>query len=270
MTKTITINKTKELLNQVDLAIDELKQSEKFQNYLRLIANFNGFSFKNTLLINRQYPNATMVKGFNQWKKEGVSVKKDSKAIRIFAPAFRKYKETNVETNETLEIEELAYFVNVPVFDISQTNSEKNPTTCKELTQNVENVETILYAIESATSATVHYHEDNTFENGSYNRVTNVIRVKKYLSNAQKIKTLIHEVAHSLLHDDACDLDNQTREFEAESVAYVVCSYLNIDSSDYSIGYLLGYTFDKNKKELIEKTLKRIHNTSNAIIKKIA
>jgi len=88
------------------------------------------------------------------------------------------------------------------------------------------------------------------------------------MSEAQSVDMLIHEIAHSLMHREDDTTSRKAREVEAESVAYVVSSYLGIDTSSYSFGYVAGWASSKEVKEL-QESMSRIRNTAHDLIEKI-
>ena len=240
-----------------------------FKKYLDTIRKFHSYSINNCMLITMQMPDATLIAGYNDWKKKFKRhVNAGEKGIKIIAPMPCKY---NVKTGEKDDhgndiektVEYMRYTVKC-VFDYSQTEGEELPTICNPLTASVENYDQIIEALMNISSVPVTFEHfaDSAF--GYYDKQTNRIVVKDHLPQAQTIKTLIHEIAHSILHNDAfIGIPKSVKEIQAESVAYMVCSDLGIDTSDYSFEYVAAWAeFDMKKltdqMAIVKKTAESI------------
>ena len=250
----------KEILKKIETGIKDVFTSEKYLNYLKFLSNFHSYSVNNSILIFSQNPEASIVAGFNKWKSLKRNVKKGEKSIKILAPLIKKIK------NEDEEESVLNGFRIVSVFDVSQTEGEDLPTLCDELTEEVKEYETLFNKIKSITSLPIEF---KPLENckGYYSPDENIIAIKEGMSESQTIKTLVHELAHSILHKNT-KKNRATAEVEAESVAYVVCNQLGIDTSDYSFEYLASWSSGKDLKEL-KSSLSVIQKTADGIIKSI-
>lgn len=271
----MTNEKVKELFNKLEEGVKQVYDSENYKNMLTVMSKFHKYSANNCILILMQCPNATLVAGYKSWQTNFKrQVKKGEKAIQILAPSKRKYtkKETDEDGNETeKEIEYMAFYP-TNVFDISQTEGEDLPTICNELKGDVDGFKNLFEGIKKATTANVSIGEVDGQAKGYFSHKDNEIVVKEGMEQTQTIKTLIHEVAHSILHCDGGEQENadkQTKEVQAESVAYIVANYLGIDTSDYSFGYVAGWSSGKEVKEL-KASLDVIQKTANKIISCVA
>lgn len=243
--------------------------SEKYTQYLKTMAKFHTYSLNNTILISMQRPDATLVTGYERWKSMGRQVKKGEKAIRIIAPVpvkenrqQKKLDEENkpiLDENGDPEIEEVEAIVQkykvTNVFDISQTEGDPIETLdAVELTAGVENYAEFLQAVGKVAPVPIRFDELTGQTKGYFHTVKQEIVIQKGMAESQTLKTAIHETAHSLLHNkekmaEQEDLKNrQTKEVEAESVAFVVCSAFGLDTSEYSLGR--GLRKCKGKKYL--------------------
>ncbi len=229
---------------KLEQGVQEFSNSERYKRYLEVMMKFHDYSIANTLMIFAQMPSAKRVAGYNTWKQVGRQVMKGEKSIKIFAPCFKKEKDEL--TGEEKKV--LSYFRLTSVFDVSQTEGEELPSLCDELTGSVENFKTLIEALKKQTTATIEFGETGEAF-GYYSRDGHKIVVKEGISEIHTIKTMIHEIAHSLLHKDE---NNETsidmKELQAESVAFMVCYALGIDTSEYSFEYV-GAWSGKHFKE---------------------
>lgn len=276
--------KLKEITENLEKGIREFFNSDKYKDYLNTVSKFHQYSAKNTMLICSQKPDATYVAGYKAWQKDfGRHVLKGEKAIDILAPApYKKVVETpvlgkdgkpRVDLDGSLmtkkeEVIIPSYKV-VHVYDVSQTDGKELPKICKELDGSVEKYKEFQEAISRFSSVPIEPISANAKECGHYNNETKSIGIREGLSEVHEIKTSIHEVTHSILHDrdsgTAISEDPRTREVQAESVAYTVCQHYGIDTSDYSFGYIAGWSSDKDLTELKE-SMEVIQETSSQII----
>lgn len=233
--------------------VAEIRTSEGYKKLLRFAGNFHSYSTGNIILIGQQNPEATLVNSFTNWKKAGRYVKKGETGLRILAPIKVKVKDE--EDNETGEIR-LAGFKMVSVFDVSQTDGEDLPSAfldriVNELDGTVENFAAVRSAVLSATTFTCSYGELSDDANGVCRPLEGEIVLRKGMSQLQELKTLIHEVAHSIMHGADCKKSSGEREIEAESAAYMVCAHMGLDVSDFSFGYVTGWAGQYTDKEYV-------------------
>lgn len=262
----------KEITKRLEEGVKETLNSDKFQDYLTFMGKFYNYSFGNTVLIWIQRPDATHVAGYKAWStKFKRQVRKGEKGITIMAPIPRKFKteKQNAVTGELEEVE-VSYtaFKATTVFDISQTDGDEIPTICDELTGCVDNFADMVDKLQAAAPVPVSFEDMDTDAYGCYKLYEKRIIVQSGLSQLQTVKTLIHEIAHSILHAKDTgpekDADHFTREVQAESVAYTVCSMLGLDTSGYSFEYVAGWSKGKEVKELME-SMEVIRRTAKEI-----
>lgn len=283
----------KEITDKLEQGIKELFESERFKEYLRTMSKFYNYSFNNTLLIAMQKPDATLVAGYTSWKKNfDRHVKKDEKSIKILAPAPYKAQiemekidphtqkpvldADGKPVTETVEVMRPAFKV-VSVFDVSQTDGKELPDIMvDQLTGDVDRYEDFWRVLKEVSPVPVGLEKIEGGAHGYYHVVDKRIAIDEGMSEMQTIKTLIHEIAHAKLHavnpDEKATPENQkdrhTKEVEAESVAYTVCQRYGIETSDYSFGYIAGWSSDKDTKEL-KSSLETIRSTSAEMIESI-
>ena len=277
--------KIKELTEKLQAGIQELHDSEKYRDYLRTMAKFHHYSFNNSLLIWAQRPDATAVAGYRAWQtKFGRTVNPGAKGIMIYAPSSykRTLREvvTDADGNPMLDQDgnkiTRAVEHTFPTFQIGyvyayeDTSGQKPlPSIVSIVDKDVDNYDSVMDALRKISPAPIRFDSVDGGANGYYDLVKREIVVKDTLPQAQKIKTAVHEVAHSILHDkiDGLDQEATKREMEvsAESVAFVVCSWLGLDTSEYSFGYVGGWSAGKELKELQQK-MEKIRTTASMII----
>lgn len=263
----------KEITERLEQGVKDIFTSEMYTTYLRTMAKFHNYSFNNTLLIAMQRPDATLVAGFNAWKnKFNRYVKKGEKGIQIIAPAPIKEVEerekidkdtglTVLNENGEPEMERVEYVVPrfrvTTVFDVSQTDGEPIPSLeVNELTASVKDYALLTAAIEQVSPVPMRFDEIEGDAKGYYSDADKEICIQVGMGESQTIKTMIHEVAHAMLHNSDLmkqrgeEKDRLTKETEAESIAFTVCSALGIDTSDYSFPYVASWASGKEMKEL--------------------
>ena len=258
--------------------LDELFSCDRYEAFLKMISRFPNYSYRNILLLLRQCPHATSVKGFRSWIKLGRMVKTGERALRIIAP-FVKEEHRDKEKGEDKTADT---FRRISVFDISQTEGIEGfpdsagnmapiqiagyPFHVTELNGNVENFHAILAAMREISPYHINIEPVSGIRKGYCNYSRRVIGIKQGLSQLHTLKTCVHEIAHALLHGDVNS--KQRKEIEAESVAFIVCRYFDMDTSDYSFNYIAGYSIGKEKKEL-KKFLDSIQKTASFLIDSI-
>lgn len=280
-----------EITKQLEKGVKALFTSERYTEYLKTMSKFYNYSFNNTVLIALQRPEATLVAGYSAWQKNfHRQVKKGEKGIQIIAPSQRKEKELvekfDPETNEPIlgpdgqpETEVVEHVVSdfrvVRVFDISQTYGEPLPELAiPDLTGQVQNFPLFLQAVKDLSPVPIRFGETEGEAKGYYSNKKKEIVVKEDMSESQTIKTLIHEIAHAKLHDREVleqtgeEKDQRTKEIEAESIAYTVCQYFGLDTSDYSFPYIAGWS-DNLKMWELRTFMDAIRRTAGEFIKEL-
>ena len=278
----------KEITDRLETGIQELFESERYKAYLTTMSKFHSYSFNNTLLIAMQ--GGQLVAGYNKWRDDfHRNVKKGEKAIKILAPApFKAKKEVQKldaqgrpvmgkdgkPVTEVQEIQVPAFKI-VSVFDVSQTEGEPLPSIgVEELTGSVERYGEFFKALEQTSPVPIGFEDIPGGSHGYYHLTEKRIAIQEGMSELQTLKTAIHEIAHSKLHaidpeapaiEQADRPDSRTREVQAESVAYAVCQHYGLDTSDYSFGYVAGWSSGKDLKEL-KASLETIRATAHDLI----
>ena len=283
--------KVQEITDKLEEGLKELFESEKYKTYLSTMSKFHNYSFNNTLLIAMQRPEATLVAGYKVWQKNFERhVNKGENAIRILAPAPYKIKEerdkldpvtgemmfdeNGMPQKEQVEVT-IPAFRAVSVFDVSQTDGKPIPELeAQELLSTVEGYEDFVQALMNVATIPIGFEDIPGDSKGYFHTEEKRIAVQENMSESQTLKTMVHEVAHSMLHnkeinrDDLMEApikDRNTKEAEAESVAYTVCQHFGIDTSDYSFGYIAGWSSGKDMKEL-KSSLDTIRKTASELI----
>ena len=287
-------DKLKEITEMLEKGIKELFNSDMYKSYLKTMSKFTNYSVNNTLLIAMQKPDATLVAGYNAWQtKFGRHVNRGAKAIKILAPAVYKKKElvekldpatqkpvTDLYGNTVMEEVEvkLPYFKTAYVFDVSQTSGKKLPKLCvDELTGSVDGYNKFFEALKAVSPMPIDFINIESGAKGYCNHSTKRIAIQEGMSQVQNVKTAIHEISHAKLHDidlnakdtDTSKLkDKQTKEVEAESIAFTVCQHYGIDTSEYSFPYIATWSENKELPEL-NASLQLIRDTAAEFISQI-
>ena len=286
--------KLKEITDRLEQGITELFDSERYKEYLRVMSKFHNYSFNNTLLIAMQKPDASLIAGFTAWKNQFQrNVKKGEKGIKIIAPSPFKIKQETEKIDpqtqkpvigrdgkpvtEEKEITIPAYKV-VSVFDVSQTEGRELPNIAVDaLTGDVEQYSDFFAALEKTSPVPIGFEKIEGGAHGYYHLEDKRIALDEGMSELQTLKTAIHEIAHAKLHNIDLNapkdeqqprVDRRTREVEAESVAYTVCQHYGLDTSDYSFGYVAGWSSGRELAEL-KNSLETIRSAAADIINSI-
>ena len=287
-------DKLKEITDRLEQGIKELFDSDRYKEYLRVMSKFHNYSFNNTLLIAMQKPDASLVAGFQSWKNNFKrNVVKGEKGIKILAPSPFKIKQEMEKIDpatqklvigadgkpvkEEKEITIPAFKV-VSVFDVSQTEGKELPDIAVDmLTGDVERFKDVFAALKKTSPVPIGFEKIEGNSHGYYHLEEKRIAIDEGMSEIQTIKTAIHEIAHAKLHDidpnapqeEQTDRpDRRTREVQAESVAYAVCQHYGLDTSDYSFGYVAGWSSGRELDEL-KSSLETIRSTAAEIINSI-
>lgn len=278
-----------EITSKLEKGVKDIFDGTNYQQYLNFCAKLPRYSVNNQILIMMQKPDATMCQSFTNWKEVNRHVRKGEKGIRILAPAPYKMQKEQEKVDasgktvldkdgepvkETVEVT-INAFKPVSTFDVSQTEGEPIPTPgVDELTGSVEGYETLLAAIKEVVPVPISFEQIDSGAKGFYHLEENRIVVQEGMSEAQTVKTLLHEASHQALHSkEAMDSAGEKKsknqkETEAESVAYVVCQHYGIDTSDYSFPYVATWSADKEVPEL-KASLDTIRRTASELIVKI-
>lgn len=261
-------------LKKLEDGVVDMFSSDRYKDYLRFFSHMHNYSFNNTILILSQYPTASNVASFQTWKSLKISVKKGEKAIKVLVPIpYCKEiiidDEDNSDDLEVIKVDKLSFKLG-NVFDVKQTNGELPPL-ANELTDNPRELTKAIPILMRCNSVPTEFEESlrGKSANGYYHIVDNRIAIKPDMSSSQTFKTLIHENAHSILHTKDTKYSRNEAEVQAESVAYIVCCALGLDTSNYSFGYIAGWSQDKSIAEL-RQSLVLIEQTSKSILKWIA
>ena len=274
----------KDLTEQLEKSIQDFMESEKYKAFLSSMAKFQNYSLNNQILIAVQKPDSTLCAGYTTWQKQNRYVKKGEKGIRIICPSpyKKEYLKDVIDkttgkpellsdgrTKQEIVQKVIPFFKVGYVYDISQTEGQPLPEIADILEGDLdEGLKSLKEAMLQASPVPVCFQPIDGETNGFYSPAAGEIVVDSTLSEKQSLKTLIHETAHALLHNPEASSSQPTREtkeVEAESVAYVVCQYFGLDTSDYSFGYIAGWSSGKGTPEL-KASLENIRNTSNEII----
>ena len=296
-------DKLNAIMKKLEDGVKDLFTSENYQKYLRTMSKFHHYSFNNTLLIALQRPDATLVAGYGAWQQKfHRQVKKGEKGITILAPVPVKekadpetvtdhdsadhhggtdhhssvnhqgaeptYGDPGAQNTEKISL----YFRPVSVFDLAQTEGEPLPTIgVDELTGSAEGYPAFMKAMTALSPVPIRFDEIEGGAKGYYHTANKEIVIQKDMSEAQTMKTCVHEVSHAILHDrdhmkaEGLLKDRHTKEVEAESVAFAVCAHFMLDTSDYSFPYIAGWSSSVDMKEL-KASMDTIRRTAGEMI----
>lgn len=279
-------NKVQQITEDLDKGVKDIFETGKLKEYLNVLSKFHKYSSRNNLLIYQQMPTATKVAGYVSWKNEfNRQVKKGESGISILIPTPYKKKEemTKIdpktqkpmldqngnEIREEVEIIIPKFKVGY-VFDVSQTDGEPLPSVVSGLEGTVENYQNVIKALQEISNVPINFESIPSQARGYYSRKENKIAIQVGMSELQTVKTLIHEIAHSELHNNfiGATKDKHTKEVEAESVAYTVSQYFGIDTSDYSFAYVGNWSKSQELDEL-KASLDIIQKKSSELIIRI-
>lgn len=270
----------KEIVQSLEDGLTDLFQSNRYAEFLKTMTNFHEYSLYNTILIMMQCPEASLVAGYKKWQTMGRQVKRGEKAITILCPCPHKVKKKVLDKDGNPVLDEngketekefsIPYFRPGSVFDISQTDGEPIETlNPKVLTDTVNGYDVLIQKLISISPVPVTFEEIEGSAKGYFSPSSKEIVVKKDMPNLQTLKTLVHESAHARLHNlEAMEehaKDRETKEVEAESVAYCVLTAFGFDTSEYSFPYIAGWSSGRDMKEL-KSSMDLIRITAGQII----
>ena len=274
----------KDITDSIERGIQDLFQSDKYAQYLRTMSRFHKYSVNNTMLIYMQKPDATLVAGFNKWRDQFErNVMKGEKGIKIIAPTpfKKKIEEQKLDPDTMLPLldadgkvimEEkeikIPMFKPVTVFDVSQTQGKPLPQLASDLQGNVQNYEVFMEALRRASPVPIDFKPIRDGSDGFFSLDNQSITIREGMSEVQTVSAVVHEIAHSKLHNNVGDeqqKDRNTEEVEAESISFAVCAYYGIATGENSFGYIAAWSKGKELKELRE-SLETINKTSSELI----
>ncbi|RJW53981.1 hypothetical protein DXC92_01560 [Clostridiales bacterium TF09-2AC] len=277
-------DKIKELTEKLEAGIKEVFESSRYREFLATMNKFHNYSYNNSLLIHLQNPEASYVAGYKTWETMGRYVRRGEKGITIFAPCPYKVKKAvevlddktgqvkrDSHGNPITEEKEIQYasFKAISIFDISQTEGKPLPRLAEELQGEIPDYMILMDSVKDIAPVPIRFESWDGVKKGHYDLGIKEIVIKSGMSELQTVKTAIHETAHSILHKDYAHIkDSATMEVEAESTAFIVCQHLGLDTSDYSFGYLAGWSSNKELPEL-KSSLQTIQRTSHEVIESL-
>lgn len=272
----------KELSDKLVEGVQNVFNGDNYRKWLETCSRFHHYSVGNQILISLQKPDATSVAGFTTWKTLGRNVCQGEKAIKILCPSPYRKKVLeeekdpytgkvvlNSDGNPKTKVSTIIIqsFKVGNVFDISQTEGKELPQLVKQLTGDVQGYVDLMAALHAVSPVPITIQKINGAANGFYDRSERKIAIKEGLSELQTVKTGIHEITHAVLHDENTK-DPSTREVEAESTAYIVCSHFGVPVDDYSLGYVAGWSSSRDIPEL-RASMETIRSTASTLINKI-
>ena len=270
----------KDIIQSLEDGLTDHFQSNRYADFLKTMMNFHEYSLYNTILIMMQCPQASLVAGYKKWQTMGRQVKRGEKAITILCPCPHKVKKKVLDKDGNPVLDEngketekefsIPYFRPGSVFDVSQTDGEPIETlNPKVLTDTVDGYDVLIQKLISISPVPVTFEEIEGSAKGYFSPSLKEIVVKKDMPNLQTLKTLVHESAHARLHNlEAMEehaKDRETKEVEAESVAYCVLTAFGFDTSEYSFPYIAGWSSGRDMKEL-KSSMDLIRITAGQII----
>lgn len=264
----------KELQEHLQRGINQYLDSENFKNYLYFVSQFHNYSFNNILLLKAQKSDITMIASFKKWNDLGRKIKKGEQALFVFAPTevYKKDAEGNYIKDHNGEFIKSIYYKLVPVFDVAQTSGAKLPQPIYRLEENFKDpleFKRIFESISKISNVPIRFEEfsEESNLNGYYHHEKKEIVIRKKMSEQMIVKTLLHELVHSRIH--SLDENRSQKEFEAESVAYIVANHFGIDTSNYTFGYLSSWTDEGRKIEMFTTALENITKEAQSLIREL-
>ncbi len=241
----------KEAMQRIEKGIDEVFTSGKFTEWLDFMSGFHTYSYRNCLLIRSQLPAATLVAGYKKWQEMGRQVKRGEHGLTITGIATKMVErdtgKKDANGNSIIEKEPHTTFFPVTVFDVNQTEGRELPSLVKRLEGDVPYFSNIMDAIRNMTDYRIVIDDslNGQAANGLCDYGIKTIFIREGMSEAQTLKTAVHELFHSRNHvgviNPLGDKPRAQREIEAEAAAYVVCSHFGLDTGDYSFSYVAGW-----------------------------
>jgi len=243
----------------------EAGHSDVLTAYLDAMSRFRNYSFGNVLEIARQRPEATRVAGFWAWKQLGRFVKSGEKGIRILAPIIGSRRKTDEEVKQDPAYSNkpiVVGFRNAYVFDVSQTEGVELPE-LREMSGDVgENRDRLVSFIDAQGIQLVFTENIKPALGMSYG---GRIAIFPGQSKAEEFSTLVHELAHEMLHkaERRTATTKVVRETEAEAIAFVVAKAVGLKTGTASADYIHLY---HGNASLLAESLEVIQHTSAIIL----
>ncbi|WP_238145639.1 PBECR4 domain-containing protein [Streptococcus suis] len=269
-------NDSQALFNHLKEGMKEYVNSDKYKQFLQAISKFHDYSIYNVHMMLSQKPDISLVASYRKWKTDfDRQVQKGEKGIKIWVPMTFKEKDKNGQPVLDADGQEktITRFKLGTVFDVSQTAGKEIPKPVYNLESAVPDYQNIYRAarhVSQENGVKISFHPIDSGANGYYHIENNeIVIADKKMSEAQILKTLFHEMAHSELHHHNDGYSRSERELQAESIAYVVANHYGIDTSDYSFGYLHNWSQDKQGYEDLENQLKVVQAESKSLINRI-
>lgn len=226
--KSTNKERLKDITDSIEKGIQELFQSDKYAQYLRTMSRFHKYSVNNTMLIYMQRPDATLVAGFNKWRDQFErNVRKGEKGIKIIAPTpyKKKIEQEKIDPDTKLPMldadgkvitEEkeikIPMFKPVTVFDVSQTDGKPLPQLASDLTGNVQNYEAFMEALRRSSPVPIDFQPLTDGSDGFFSLDSQSITIREGMIEIQTVSAVVHEIAHSKLHN--------TKTFEVLDTSY--------------------------------------------------
>ena len=263
-------DKVRQLHDRLTAQVEALVSGEDWARFLAVASRFHTYSANNVWLILAQRPDATRVAGYRTWQRLGRQVNRGAKGIAILAPCVyrrRPVDEADAGDNPAV-VRVLRGFTVVHVFDEADTTGDPLPDVSPVLLEG----EGALWDALAAQVASAGYglsRGDCAPANGTTNFAERTVVVDERLSGRQADKTLCHELAHVCLHDATrITTDRDLAEIEAESVAFIVCNALGIDTAAYTLPYVALWA--GGDVERIRRTAERVVTTAQAVLAAMA
>lgn len=264
----------KELQKHLQNGINQYLDSDNFKKYLDFVSQFHNYSFNNILLLKAQKSDITMIASFKKWNDLGRKINKGEQALFIYAPreVYKKDEQRNFIKDHNGEFIKSIYYKLVPVFDVAQTSGARLPQPIYRLEENFKDpleFKRIFESISKISNVPIRFEEfsEESNLNGYYHHEKKEIVIRKKMSEQMIVKTLLHELVHSRIH--SLEENRSQKEFEAESVAYIVANHFGIDTSNYSFGYLSSWTDEGRKIEMFTTALENITKEAQSLIREL-